>query len=388
MPSTIWHIGGEDIRLRIPLLQILREKGFKVGAVGSESGHSFKNYGIDYYYYPLAKGLNPLADLRSICSLKNLFRNHPVDIVHAFDTKPAFLVPLAANNSKKQCVARTIPGLGSLFSSRSPYALALRPIYCYLQRNGSRLSDITIFQNRQDAAHYLDHKMVSNSKHRIIFGSGVDLNNFTRVRIDEAKIAALRQELNIRNRIVVILVARIIPHKGIEEYLESAQIIIAHHPDTCFLLVGPPGSNARQLILQKKIDRFSSSVKYLGPRQDVKELFAIADICVLPSYYREGIPRVLLEAGSLGLPLITTDMPGCRDVVKHEWNGLLVPPRNKWALASAIENLILDTDKRKIMGKRSQRYVGNKFSLEKISREHAELYRELLERKLGRIKPG
>ncbi len=81
-------------------------------------------------------------------------------------------------------------------------------------------------------------------------------------------------------------------------------------------------------------------------------------------------------------------MPGCRDVVKHEWNGLLVPPRNKWALASAIENLILDTDKRKIMGKRSQRYVGNKFSLEKISREHAELYRELLERKLGRIKPG
>jgi glycosyltransferase involved in cell wall biosynthesis len=122
----------------------------------------------------------------------------------------------------------------------------------------------------------------------------------------------------------------------------------------------------------------ANTIRYLGQRDDVPALLALSDIFVLPSYYREGIPRVLLEAGAMGLPLITTEMPGCREAVQPGWNGLLVPPRNSFALAAAISQLLSEEENRRQMGVRSRQYIRDHFGLSGVADAYEEIYRNLL----------
>lgn len=380
MAITVWHVGGEDVRFRIPLLALLREQGFVVGAVGSEPPGPFERAGIPYWRYELRRRPSPLADLASGRRLQALFQHHRPDVVHAFDTKPTYLAPPAARRAGVPGRVCTITGMGYLFSSRAPLALLLRPAYRFLQRRACRDSSVTIFQNENDRDFFLRSGIVEEGRARLVRGSGIDLDDLERRRTVGEPLERLRADLGLKGQRVVIMVSRLVAQKGIREYLSAAARVRALHDDVVFLLVGPATREERGSIPAEEVIRLAGrDVAYLGARDDVPALLSLSDLCVLPSYYREGVPRVLLEAGGLGLPLIAADMPGSRDVVRDGWNGLLVPPRDAASLAGAITRLLESRTLRAEMGERAKRRVQEEFSLKTVAGAYTAIYRSICE---------
>ena len=376
--NKLWLVGGEDIRFRLPLLLALRDEGYTVGAVGTEDGEAFARTAVPYWRYALRSGISPSTDLEAFDRLYRLFLEHRPDIVHAFDTKPGIIAPMAARKAGIPGRVCTITGMGYLFASRSLRARLLRPVYRYLEGLAGKSSGVTVFQNADDRDYFLEKKMVEAGKDRLVRGSGIDVERLLRARPDDGSLDRLREELNLRGRRVVTMVSRLVMQKGVREYLDAARQVCRDRGDVVFLLVGPASSDVRQLISKKSSSGAAGKIRFLGVREDVPALLALTDLFVLPTWYREGIPRVLLEAGAMGLPLITTDMPGCRDVVKDEWNGLLVPQRDALSLAKAILRLVSGTE-RTVMGERSRRHVRENFDLRRVVRSYCRIYRGLLE---------
>lgn len=377
MPS-ICFVGGEDLRLRIPLLLALQRKGFDIVAVGSESESVFKRHSIRYRRYDLYRDIAPTRDTSSYFALKRIFRDLSPDVVHAFDTKPALIAPFAARAAGIRYVVRTITGMGRLFSSTDATVLPIRLAYIVWQCAASKLSNVTVLQNADDQAYFKRWRIVSPENAVLVQGSGIDVDKVAAPSTADPGLLGLRQSLGVSNALLIIMVARLVRQKGVAEYLQAAAAVKKRVSNVEFLLVGPRTTEGREAIPNDLLLKYQDSVRYLGPRTDVLDLLRISDIFVLPTYYREGVPRVLLEAGAIGLPLITTDMPGCRDVVKHEWNGLLVPPRNVPELTSALLRLIDNAELRKSLGKRNPRFIAENFDLRIVAERYAQIYRRLL----------
>jgi glycosyltransferase involved in cell wall biosynthesis len=376
--NTIWHVGGEDVRFRIPLLLALRERGFDVGAVGSETGTAFADAQIPYYRYTLARGIDPLADLRTRREFSQLCQQHQPDLIHGFDTKPAMFAPIVAQQAGIRGRVRTITGMGYVFSETSPLTLTLRPIYRSLQRQASAATGMTIFQNSDDRDYFDHHQMVQADRSDLVLGSGIDLEQLlTKIPVAD-NLTKTRQELGLAGKLVVTMIARLVITKGVLEFLEAARSICQAMPDVVFLLIGPLASEGKQAISIEEIDSYADCVKYLGARSDIPTLLSLTDVFVLPTYYREGVPRVLLEAGAMGLPMVTTDMPGCRDVVRDDWNGYLVPPRDATSLATAMLKLLENPAQRIEMGARSKLHVVENFSLDRVADAYADIYHRVL----------
>jgi len=179
-------------------------------------------------------------------------------------------------------------------------------------------------------------------------------------------------------------------HKGVREFVEAARQVRQRFPSATFLLVGPSdaGNPARVPPAALRAWEAEGIVRYLGARTDVRDLMAIADIVVLPTYYREGLPRVLVEAAAMARPLVATDVPGCREVVQPGVNGLLVPPRDVPALAEAIEQLLADPERRAGFGEMSRAMAEAKFSDRQVVGQILALYAALLEARGIPTPPG
>ena len=328
LKPTVWHIGGDDVHKRIPLLHALRKRGFNVGAVGSEDGSEFEGHDIPYYHYTLQRKLTPFSDVRSCRELSALFKHHKPDIVHGFDPKPAIAAPLLARSAGIPARVRTITGLGFVMTSNSAKARILRPVYRNLQRWSSGAS-YTVFQNSDDRAYFFDNGLVEQGREEIVLSSGVDIEQIRSERPTPEMLTEMKQQLGLDGRLVVSMISRIDENKGIHEFVEAAEIVHRHRNDVTFLLVGPyasEGEDAARFV--EDIRMRPQTVRYLGPRKDIPALLALSDVCALPSY-REGLPRVLVEAGAIEVPMVTTDVPGCRDVVQDKCNGHLVPPEGR-----------------------------------------------------------
>lgn len=375
----VWHIGGEDVRMRIPILLALKEKGFRVAAAGSEDSAPFDRQGIEYHRYRLERGIAPYRDFLTRRQLTALFREHRPDIVHAFDTKPGILVPAAARAANIKCSLRTLTGMGYVFSSISPLALALRPIYRSIQKRASRFADVTVFQNTDDQTYFESTGLVEKTRSVLVKSSGVDIKALENGRVGAEKLESLRSELRVGDGPVVTMIARLVKHKWVLEFLEAAREIKRTTPGCSFLLVGPQASEGRQAVSKTVVESYRDAVNWLGPRSDVPALLSLTDVFVLPSYYREGVPRVLLEAGAMGIPLVTTDMPGCRDVVRHGHEGLLVKPRSPDSLAEALCSLLASKDRRLAMGRAARQQVIDNFSLAQVVDNYSSIYLKLLE---------
>jgi glycosyltransferase involved in cell wall biosynthesis len=346
--------------------------------LGSESGERFQEHNIPYGHYPLERWITPIADLRAVAKLFSLLSKHKPDIVHAFDTKPVLMVPLVAKRAGVQGRVCTITGLGQLFSTDSLLFSAIRPIYKWVQRWASNASQATVFQNEVDQNYFLSQGIVQPGRQVLVRGSGIDVEGFAARAPNSTEQAKLRQELGIEQQRVVIMIARLVKEKGVKEYREAANSIRQSASDVVFLLVGPVETEEARAILADELRGSTSTIRYLGQRNDVPALLALSDIFVLPSYYREGVPRVLLEAGAMGLPLITTEMPGCRETIQPGWNGLLVPPRDSSALAAAISQLLSEEENRRQMGARSRQYIREHFGLAGVADAYEEIYRRVL----------
>ena len=374
----VWAVGGDDHELRIPFLRRLAKLGFEVTAVGSGAPEPFARAGVPYLQYPLHRFLDLLADVRSLRRLTALIGEQRPDLVHGFDTKPSLLVPLAVAQAGIGRAIRTINGLGYVFSSRAPLALALRPIYRGLQRHVAPRTAMTVFQNSHDLSYFQTRGMVRPGRGRLISGAGVDVAQLRAAMPGAEHLARLRAELQLEGKTVVTTVARLTRQKGILELLEAAAVLHRRHPDLVVLLVGARESEGPFAVPAAAIERHRDYVRALGPRRDVPALLALTDIFVLATY-REGLSRVLLEAMAAGRAIVTTRVPGCTDLVRDGWNGFLVAPKAPGELAQAIERLLGCPPLRQEMGDRSATFVDG-FSLDRVVKEHADLYDEVMGR--------
>jgi glycosyltransferase involved in cell wall biosynthesis len=378
-------LGGEDVHARIPLMRGLADS-FSVAAAGTAPtlAMAFQRAGFRYFPYQLSRGLDPLADLSALASLWRLLRRFRPQVVHAFDTKPGVYGCLAARLARVPVIVGTVTGLGSLYEGDSPSARLSRGFYERLQRLTSRCTDRTVFQNRDDLQEFLARRVVPAEKAALILGSGVPTNVLDPARISESQRQAVRTSLGVPSgALLVTLISRVIRTKGIAEFVAAAQGVRQRFPKANFLLVGPADKGSLDSFSGPELAEFGRKVIWPGARQDIPAILAASDLFVLPSYLREGIPRVLLEAASMGLPLVTTNTPGCNEVVADGVNGFLVPVRDVAALTHAITRLLEQPDLRRRFGQVSRQRAVERFDLAVIVAQTRQLYLDLLARKMA-----
>ncbi len=382
MTIHVLCVGGEDHALRIPFLSALRDRGFRVSAAGTGAALPFSRNGIEYHGYDFDRFGARINDRVAIGQLSELVRSIQPEIVQTFDTKPNLLAPLAIRGAVP--VVRTINGMGWVFSSTNLKALAFRPIYLTMQRLASFWTTATVFQNTADRSFFQRYHLLGNSPDVLIGSSGIDVQAFETAQSQANSVAPLRAELNLGDCEVVLTVSRLTVQKGIPTLLDAAAIVHEARPSVRFVLVGPRESEGPFAVDQALIDRHAPYVTALGARSDVPALLGLANVFACPTEYREGIPRVLLEAGLAGVPIVATRVPGCDDVVVENWNGHLVPERDPRALASAILDLLQDPARATAMGARSIEMVRREFDLNVVTDRYAELYRRLV----SAVRPG
>ena len=371
-------IGGKDHHLRIPMLLALRDKGFRVSAAGGADLAPFARSGVSYQGVQFARFVDPFSDWNALRTLVRIIAEQRPNLVQCFDTKMNVLVPFAARHQRAVRVISTINGLGWLYSSRSPIALALRPIYRALQSAANRYTDVSVFQNADDLEFFKRRRMLGKSRDVLIPGSGIDIEGFEQAAVRGPSPAELRATLGLGHFKVVLSVTRMTRQKGIPTLLRAAALVHKNRPDVRFLLVGPRVQEGALAVSQAEIDEHRPYVLAVGPRNDVPALLRIADVFAFPTELREGIPRVLLEAAAAGLPIVTTRMPGCTDVIRDGWNGFLVPPRSPHQLAEKILNLLDARPNAEAMGARAATFVKKEFNLGLVVARYAAIYESLL----------
>jgi glycosyltransferase involved in cell wall biosynthesis len=283
--------------------------------------------------------------------------------VHNIALKPVVLGSLAAQFAGIRNIVNAPVGMGYVFTSHESKARVLRPIVKvlirYMLRNKNRR---VIIENHDDFENLVLGGFARRDLIALIKGAGVDIQKFS-------------QHPEPNEPVKVIMVSRLLRDKGVYEFIGAAKIVRLKNNNVQFLLVGdtddgnPTSMNSEEIAdLANSID-----VTWLGARTDIAELLAESHIACLPSY-REGLPKSLIEAASVGRPIVTTDTPGCREVVTHMVNGLLVQPRDAQALALAIEKLVEDPNLRKLMGEENRRKAETEYANEIIINQTHRVY--------------
>jgi glycosyltransferase involved in cell wall biosynthesis len=357
----------------------MRDCGFRVTAAGSGDSTPFRRARLDFRPFRFNRFVSPFSDRTALKTLSAILRDVGPDLAQSYDTKPCLFLPLAARAAGRPAIVRTICGRGWVYSSRSPLALAARPVYRAMYRAAARSTAATVFEMDEDQAFFDRHRMTG--KYGLVIpagGGGVDVEGFRRALADSAPVGQLRGELGLGTSPVIMTVTRMTRQKGIPMLLKAATLVHRACPDVKFLLVGPRESEGPHAVAQAEIDEHAPYVMATGRRSDVPALLRLADVFAFPTEWREGVPRALLEAALAGLPIVSTNMPGCCEVIRDGWSGFLVPPHAPDRLAARIVDLLRDRKTARIMAARAQELVAQKFSLRTIVARHVALYAELL----------
>ena len=376
-------VGGPDVDARIPLIH-LQKDSLSIYTLGSqpELKQRFTDEGLDYRTYHLNRGTNPLSDIRTMIQLSSIFQRQKPQIVHTYDTKPCVWGRLAARLAGVPVIIGTLPGLGSLYTNNKISSRLVRSIYQPLQKLACAVSDLTIFQNQADANQFISSGIVTREKMKIIPGSGVATELFDKAQISSVDIAKVRSDFGIpQETSVVTMISRLIRSKGVLDFAKAAEEVKAKHPEVVFLLVGADDKDSVDRMTPEEFQKLQSAVTCPGYRSDIPTVLAASDIFVFPTFYREGMPRGLLEAASMGLPLVTTGAPGCEEVVENGKNGYVVPTKNSRELTRAILRLVRDIELRRKFGRQSRRRAVSRFDLTVIVERTRSSYLDLLSQK-------
>ena len=341
---------------RYGILARLIADGYKVITVGPKDAYSAKLavMGCEVIDMPMAaKGVNPRNDLALLGEMRRLYKSLKPDFIFHYTIKPNIYGSVAAWLAGIPSIAVTT-GLGYTFINDNWVARVARWLY-----KGAFLSPKEVwFLNEDDRQIFLRHRLVAADKAVLLHGEGVNTTHFfpQPVPIDDGKIRFL-------------LVARMLWDKGVGEYVEAARQVRKQHPDAVFQLLGECGLPNPSVISREQMAEWEREgvIEYLGTTTDVRPYIARADCLVLPSFYREGVPRTLMEAAAMGKPLITTDNVGCRDVVVDGETGWLCPVKDAAALADCMVQLVaMPAADRQAMGMAGRRFIVDKFDEKKV----------------------
>jgi glycosyltransferase involved in cell wall biosynthesis len=310
----------------------------------------------------------PWVELQAIRELASLYRDWKPDVVHHVAAKPVIYGGLAARRTGVKGVVAALAGLGHAFASERASARMLRPALLAAYRAALKQRHVRlIVQNPEDQRFVLEQRLVQQQELRVIRGSGVDTQVF-HPHADPGGVPTF------------VLVARMLWDKGVGEFVDAARQLRQRNVPARFILVGEADPDNPAAIAREQLRRWHSEglVEWWGQRSDIADVLAGVHVACLPSY-REGLPKSLLEAAACGLPLIATDVPGCREIAVHEETALLVPPRNSTALAEAMTRLASDAGLRRRLGAAGRQRVCEHFSTERITGQTIALYRELVD---------
>lgn len=355
---------------RVGLARAARDKGFEVhvAAPRGKSEVLVRQEGFHYHAISMTRqGMQPWRELATIVALYRLYRQLRPDLVHHLRLKPVLYGGLAAYGARVPSVVGLLTGLGYVFMAESRKARIMRKFVTLAFKLGFRHDNQrVIFQNPDDRAVFVDHGILPAAKTALIKGSGVDVEIY-------------RPTPEAEGVPVVLLASRMLFDKGIAEFVQAAADLRAAGVQARFVLAGDVDPGNPTAISAEQLREWSESgvVEYWGLQTDMLAAIAKCHIVCLPSY-REGVPKVLIEAASCGRAIVTTDAPGCREIVRNGDNGLLVPVRDSKALAQALRMLIEDAEIRRNMGRRGREIVVGEFSLEQVVKETLGVYRELL----------
>lgn len=344
---------------RMDMMKSFIKNNHTVVAIGQEPvevwGNRFAEHGIKYRQINVQRnGINPLADLKTLSSIKKIFKDEKPDKIFAYQAKTIIYGSIAANRLGISEYFSLVAGLGSIFRGQGLKNSILKSIMKYQYKLACKYSKLVFFQNKDDRAEFINNSLIRENKTAIINGSGVNLNYF--------------QPVMQPTEITFLFIGRLIKDKGIMEYLEACKYIKIKYPNVRCLLVGPFDSNPSALKseeLQPYIEK--EIIEYYGEQNDVRPFLAQCSTFVLPSYH-EGTPKTILEAMAMGRSIITADAPGCRETVIHEVNGYLVKVGNITALKKAMENLIKYPNISLEMGKESIILAKSKYDVNLINK--------------------
>lgn len=355
------------VNFRGPLIREMLGRGHRVTAASGEPDRSaaatLAQWGAAYEAVPLGRtGLNPFADLATFLALVRLMRRVRPDVLFAHTIKPVVYGLLAARAAGVPRRVAMITGLGYAFGDGQEAKRRLaRSMGALGYRSALRLAERVIFQNPDDRVLFVQRGLVSARKAVEVAGSGVDLAHYAPAPLPDGPVTFL-------------MVARLLADKGVREFAAAARIVRQAHPQARFVLVGPPDPNPAAIGVEElEAWQREGAISWAGALDDVRPALAACHVFVLPSYYREGLPRSILEAMATGRAIITTDAPGCRETVVAGQNGLLVPPRDAPALAEAMLRLAADRAFVAAAGQASLALARETFDVAKVNAEILEV---------------
>lgn len=369
--NTSWYL----FNFRLPLLRDLRLAGYAVEAVAPHDSYTslLEAEGFTVHHWVVARSsINPLLELRALVDLLRVYRREQPDLVHHFTIKACLYGTLAAKGARVYRVVNAITGLGHVFLGRRKRTRLLRRMLKPLYRAvfSARRSTV-VFQNADDQERLIRLGITDGDRARLIRGSGVDIEHF---RPQQHSAGRFHTPLQ------VLFPCRLIREKGMEDILWACRSLWAQGIPLELLVAGAIDDGNRSALSPADLEalRREPRIRFLGHVDDMRSLYASSDVVVLPSW-REGLSRALIEAAAMERPIITTDVPGCRDVVDHGRTGLLVPLHDGRSIELAIQLLLENPDLAKRFGEAARQKVVDEFQVSLVNDSTLEQYSRLLE---------
>ena len=349
---TVYNFRGD-------LIKELQKENYHVVVTGpnQDDMEAIQNLNVEFVDIPMNKdGVNPLKDLKYMNRLRKLFKKYNPDACLCYTIKPVVYGGIAARLSGIKNINLLITGTGFLFSSKSLKARILKSISLILYKVSLAGAKIVIFQNPDDRKEFIENKLVTKMKSAVVNGSGVNMKHFIPVELP--------------NDLTFFMLGRLLNSKGVKEYIDACRILKASYPDVRFRLLGNIARNMKDGVAEDVIKSAVNDgiIELIGETNDVRKYYSECSVFVLPSY-REGTPRSVLEAMASGRPIVTCDVPGCRETVIEGENGFLVPPRDAHALAETMRKFILDRSLIPKMGRNSLELCRRKFDVDIINKD-------------------
>lgn len=343
---------------RMDLIDEMVAQGHEVYALGpdpiDEYREVFNGHRVTYRSYRVSRtGVSPFGDMRTQGELRKAMREIAPDVVFTYNAKAVVYGCTAARRMRVPAVYALIAGLGSVYRGGGFRNRLIKFVMRKQYRRALDACEQVFFQNNDDRSVFVDAGLVRRDRTVMLRGSGVNLEFFSPAPYPEC--------------LTFLFVGRLLRDKGIVEYLEACSVIRRRYPWVRCHLVGPHDSNPSALD-PAKLDKYvrSGAIEYLGEQEDVRPFIAASSVFVLPSYH-EGTPRSVLEAMSMGRPVITTDAPGCRETVVDGVSGFLVEPRDIPGLVERMENFINNPSLIESMGARGRRLAEDEFDVRKVN---------------------
>lgn len=351
------------INFRGDLIKSILEKGYEVVAIGPDRDYEkeLEALGVKLIILDLKKdNTNMLGDIKYLFGLKRILKAENPNIVFSYTIKPVIYGSIAGRWCGIKKIYPMITGLGRIYTGDGTKVKLIRLITSFLYKISFKGCSKVIFQNNDDMILFVKNKIISKEKTVKIDGSGVNMKKFI--------------PSNLPKPLVFLMISRIIKEKGVMEYLEAAKAVKEKYPETKFILLGG-FDNSIGALNEKDIYPYIKQkvIEFPGETKDVVPYLRECSVFVLPTYYREGIPRTILEAMACAKPVITTDWVGCKEAVSNNENGFLIPIKNSEVLAKKMIYLIENFDIAQKMGKRSIEICKEKFDVDIINKKMLEI---------------